>query len=67
MNLLHNAWLWFVLFCVALFFITQMVLSWCVGWAVQEVQTTPETHTEPVGRVLILETPILSPGLERAQ
>lgn len=32
-KVLHNAWLWFAVFCVAVFFITQLVLSWCVSWA----------------------------------
>lgn len=33
-KLVSNAWVWFAVWCVALFFVTQLALGWAVQWAV---------------------------------
>lgn len=41
MKLFNNAWLWFGVFCVGLFFVVQMLLGVCVDWAVK-TSTLPD-------------------------
>lgn len=33
--IVRNAWFWFAVFCIGLFFIVQIVLGVLVGWAVR--------------------------------
>ena len=33
-KLVSNAWVWFAVWCVALYFVTQLFFGWAVQWAV---------------------------------
>jgi hypothetical protein len=52
---LSNPWIWFGAFSVALFFITQMVLSWCISWAVSTTTIDPTSHVGPAQAALGVE------------
>jgi hypothetical protein len=50
-NLVKNAWLWFAVWCVVLFFVTQMVMGFAVRWAVGSSAENEVTATDGSGLI----------------